>query len=62
MYLYADDCQEAHPEAKILRMGIGDVTRPLPPTVIKAMQTFCLLLEVFFNSNEPNSFPAASSS
>lgn len=29
--------QEAHPEAKILRMGIGDVTRPLPPTVIKAM-------------------------
>ncbi len=27
----------AHPEAKILRLGIGDVTRPLVPEVIKAM-------------------------
>lgn len=27
---------EAHPEKKIIRMGIGDVTRPLSPTVIKA--------------------------
>jgi LL-diaminopimelate aminotransferase len=26
-----------HPEAKIIRMGIGDVTEPLPPTVIEAM-------------------------
>ena len=27
----------ANPQAKILRLGIGDVTRPLPPAVIKAM-------------------------
>jgi LL-diaminopimelate aminotransferase len=26
-----------HPQAKIIRMGIGDVTEPLPPTVIEAM-------------------------
>jgi LL-diaminopimelate aminotransferase len=26
-----------HPEAKIMRMGIGDVTEPLPPAVIEAM-------------------------
>jgi len=26
-----------HPEAKIIRMGIGDVTEPLPPVVIEAM-------------------------
>lgn len=26
-----------HPEAKIIRLGIGDVTRPLPPSVIKAL-------------------------
>jgi LL-diaminopimelate aminotransferase len=26
-----------HPEAKIIRMGIGDVTEPLPPSVIEAM-------------------------
>ncbi len=29
--------QEAHPEAKLIRLGIGDVTRPLPPAVIEAM-------------------------
>ena len=28
---------KAHPEAKIIRMGIGDVTRPLVPAVIEAM-------------------------
>jgi len=27
----------AHPEVKIIRMGIGDVTRPLAPAVIEAM-------------------------
>ena len=26
-----------HPEARIIRLGIGDVTRPLPPTVIAAL-------------------------
>lgn len=29
--------QKAHPDADIIRMGIGDVTRPLVPAVIKAM-------------------------
>lgn len=29
--------QEAHPEADLIKMGIGDVTRPLAPAVIEAM-------------------------
>jgi LL-diaminopimelate aminotransferase len=29
----------ANPEAKIIRMGIGDVTEPLPPAVISAMHS-----------------------
>ena len=29
--------QEAHPEAKIIRLGIGDVTEPLAPAVIAAL-------------------------
>ncbi|MDO4291085.1 MAG: LL-diaminopimelate aminotransferase [Eggerthellaceae bacterium] len=29
--------QEAHPEAQLIKMGIGDVTRPLAPAVIEAM-------------------------
>ena len=28
---------EAHPEANLIKMGIGDVTRPLAPAVIEAM-------------------------
>lgn len=31
--------QEAHPEANIVRMGIGDVTRPLPECVVNAMKS-----------------------
>jgi LL-diaminopimelate aminotransferase len=27
----------AHPEAKIIRLGIGDVTEPLPPAIVEAM-------------------------
>jgi LL-diaminopimelate aminotransferase len=27
---------QAHPDAKIIRMGIGDVTQPLPPAIIAA--------------------------
>lgn len=30
--------QEANPSAKLIRLGIGDVTRPLAPAVIEAMQ------------------------
>ena len=29
--------QAAHPEAKTIRLGIGDVTQPLPPAVIAAL-------------------------
>ena len=28
---------KAHPQADIIRMGIGDVTQPLVPAVIEAM-------------------------
>lgn len=31
--------QEAHPQARILRLGIGDVTEPLAPAIIDAMHT-----------------------
>lgn len=27
----------AHPEAKVIRLGIGDVVRPLPPAVLRAL-------------------------
>ena len=29
--------QEEHPEAEIIRLGIGDVTRPIAPAVINAL-------------------------
>ncbi|MHB0939301.1 MAG: LL-diaminopimelate aminotransferase [Armatimonadota bacterium] len=29
--------KEEHPDANVIRLGIGDVTRPLPPAVIEAM-------------------------
>ena len=32
-----DEYQEANPDAQIIRMGIGDVTRPLAPAVTDAM-------------------------
>ena len=34
---------EAHPEEakRLIRMGIGDVTRPLAPVVVEAMQKAC---------------------
>lgn len=42
-YLFAEIARrtsayaEAHPEAKLIKMGIGDVTRPLVPAVVEAM-------------------------
>jgi LL-diaminopimelate aminotransferase len=30
--------QEAHPEARVIRLGIGDVTLPLAPAVVEAMR------------------------
>ena len=30
--------QAAHPDQTILRLGVGDVTRPLPPVIVHAMQ------------------------
>src|SRR5919109_2401407 len=29
--------QDAHPDARIVRLGIGDVTQPLPLSVIRAL-------------------------
>ena len=29
--------QDAHPDARVIRLGIGDVTQPLPSTVIRAL-------------------------
>ena len=29
--------QAAHPDARIIRLGIGDVTRPLPPAIIRGL-------------------------
>lgn len=31
------DFKAAHPEADVIRLGIGDVTRPLTPAVIRAL-------------------------
>ena len=42
-YLFAEIAQQvsaykaAHPEAQLIRLGIGDVTQPLPPAAISAM-------------------------
>ena len=42
-YLFAETArrtkvyQQAHPEQEVIRLGIGDVTQPLVPAVIKAM-------------------------
>ena len=33
----ADAHKTLHPDAHLLRMGVGDVTRPLPPAIIDAM-------------------------
>ena len=29
--------QQEHPDVRLIRLGIGDVTRPLPPAVIAAL-------------------------
>ncbi len=39
--------QQAHPEAKIISMGIGDVTQPLAPAVIAAMHKAVAVLKGF---------------
>ena len=42
-YLFAEIAQQVsaykaeHPEAQLIRLGIGDVTQPLPPAAISAM-------------------------
>lgn len=42
-YLFAEIAKrvnaysQSHPEARLIRMGIGDVTRPLPEAVVKAL-------------------------
>ena len=43
-YLFSDIAKrvksfgEANPAARLIRLGIGDVTRPLAPAIVKAMQ------------------------
>jgi LL-diaminopimelate aminotransferase len=43
-YLFAeikrrtDTFRAAHPEARVISLGIGDVTRPLPPVVVRALE------------------------
>lgn len=42
-YLFADidrkvnEYKDAHPDTRVISLGIGDVTRPLPPAVIEAL-------------------------
>lgn len=44
-YLFADidrkvaEFRSSHPDAKVISLGIGDVTRPLPPAVIQALHS-----------------------
>lgn len=46
-YLFTDiarkvrEFQEANPEAHLIKLGIGDVTRPLPSCIVEAMQEAC---------------------
>lgn len=46
-YLFSDIARrvaaftEANPDKPIIRLGIGDVTRPLAPAVVEAMQKAC---------------------
>lgn len=46
-YLFSDIAKrvaaytEAHPEQSVIRLGIGDVTRPLAPAVVEAMKQAC---------------------
>ena len=46
-YLFSDIAKRvaaysaAHPDASVIRMGIGDVTRPLAPAVVDAMKRAC---------------------
>ena len=30
--------EEAHPDASIIKLGIGDVTRPLSPAIVSAFE------------------------
>lgn len=44
-YLFSDIAKKvnefkiAHPDANVIRLGIGDVTRPLPPAVVQALHS-----------------------
>ena len=46
-YLFSDIAKRvaaytvAHPDRSIIRLGIGDVTRPLAPAVVEAMKKAC---------------------
>ena len=36
--------QEAHPEAKIISLGIGNTTEPLTPSIVEAMKKYVIAL------------------
>ena len=42
-YLFVDiakrvrEFQDAHPDTEVIKLGIGDVTRPLPPAAVRAL-------------------------
>ena len=46
-YLFADVAKKtnayiaAHPDKKVIKLGIGDVTLPLAPVVVEAMKKGC---------------------
>lgn len=46
-YLFAEiarrvkEYTQAHPDADVIRLGIGDVTRPLAPAVVEAFERRC---------------------
>ena len=44
-----------NPDKQVLKLGIGDVTRPLPKTIVKAMQNACaeMLNEKTFKGYRP---------
>ena len=45
-----DEFQKKHPEREIIKLGIGDVTRPLPQD---SQRTFCRFERTSFSNSPP---------
>lgn len=54
----AAECQKNHPERRLIKLSIGDVTRPLAPTVVTAMKEAVeeLANEATFHGYAPDKF------